>query len=126
MFGLPALVGFIKSPLFKYLLVIVAVLGLLFSVYRAGGNSVQKEWDLARAKTDKEIAELKVKQGEVTIKEVQVFVDRIKIVKEKGDVIEKFVDRWITAKDDASCVIPKAFIELHDAAATNTVPKETK
>lgn len=53
--------------------------------------------------------------------EIQVR-EKVRIVKEKGDVIIKEVPVYVTKADDDKCVIPNGFVRLHTAAAENTAP----
>ena len=112
----------IRSPLFKYVVAILIVAAILFAAYKKGANDVQVKWDLEKAQVEKEIVELKTKQGEKTIEVVTQYVDRIKIVKEKGDVITEYVDKWITKQDDFTYRLPGKFRVLHDAGVQNRVP----
>ena len=117
-----ALTDMIIPPWVKPLVITLLVAGLLGGVYFKGRQDVQVKWDLAIAETEREIAELKAKQGEVTIKTITKYVDRIKVVKEKGEEVIKYVDKYITVKEDAKYPLPNNFVELHDAAAKNVVP----
>jgi hypothetical protein len=65
-------------------------------------------------------------QAKVITKEVQIqYVDRVKVIKEKGNVIIKEVPVYITTQDDSDCKLHNSFIVLHDAAAQNIVPDPT-
>jgi len=125
MFGL---VG-IQATLLKYGLILLAVLGVIYGIYHAGAQSVQTKWDAANIKTEQEIKALKDKADTATGKIEIQYVDRDKIIVQKGDTIVKYVNKYITTESDAKCIIPKNFILLHDAAALNVVPpggEETK
>ncbi len=115
---------FVRSPLFKYLAVALAIFAVLFAAYRHGENHIQDKWDLANAKTEKEIAELREKASKVTTEVIIKYVDRTTIIKSKGDTITQYVDKYISPAEDAKCIIPNNFILLHDSAARNTVPGE--
>tara|TARA_R110000868_G_scaffold175682_1_gene412844 strand:- start:194 stop:745 length:552 start_codon:yes stop_codon:yes gene_type:complete len=65
------------------------------------------------------------KQAVVTEKVVKKYIDRVKVIKEKGDEIEKLVTVFVPAKVDAGCRINNGYLRLHNAAATNTVPEAT-
>jgi hypothetical protein len=116
------LLSFIKSPLFKYGVVVFIVVGLLFGAYLKGARDTQMKWDLEKAITDKEIAELKTKQTEKSAEIVIKYVDRIKVVKEKGDTIVTYVDKWLTPEENANCRMPVTFNRLHNLAVQNRVP----
>jgi hypothetical protein len=48
------------------------------------------------------------------------YVDRIKTVTVKGDEIIKEVPVYVTAKDDAGCVVPVGFVREYNAAWSGT------
>lgn len=114
-------VAFLLSN-YKIIAVILAVISIIVGAYFKGRYEVQVEWDLEKAVVAKELAELRAKQNEKTVEVVTKYVDRVQIVKEKGDVITEYVDRWITKKDDYTYVLPGKFRVLHDAAARSEVP----
>lgn len=55
------------------------------------------------------VLEKKVIQHEITERVVTKYVDKIQIVKQKGDTIIKRVPTYITPRDDANCTIPDSF-----------------
>lgn len=86
--------------------------------YEAGQASVQAKWDKSREKGRKEVERLRAAAGRITLKTETVYVDRIKTIREKGDVIEKRVTVYVPA---GSCPLPGGFRLLYDDAATGTV-----
>jgi hypothetical protein len=107
---------------YKILIGLSALVIALSTVYYLGRKHVHDLYEVKILEQEKLIQEIQTKQAEVTVKVVTEYVDRVKIVKEKGDQIVKYVDRYITAEDDAKCSIPTKFVSLHDAAAANEVP----
>jgi hypothetical protein len=95
---------------------------LLVSVFLCGGLSNEASWQLKVAKTNAEIAELKAKSEKVSTKVVTKYIDRIQVVKEKGNEIVKYVNK----ESDAKCELPNSFVMLHDAAAKNEFPDATR
>ena len=73
-----------------------------------------------------EVAKKEVASAEATTKVVTKYIETVKIVKEKGDVIIKEVPKYITKDSDAKCPIPNAFVLLHDSASKNEVPDSTR
>jgi hypothetical protein len=120
-----AFLTFVKSPLFKYLMIALAVFGVFFGVYRAGANSVQKKWDLAKQEVKTQIEIQRVVQDKITYLTNTVYVDRIREVKVKGDTITKEVKIYVTKEDDAACTISGGAIRVLDAAVLNAVPGPT-
>jgi hypothetical protein len=95
---------------------------LLVSVFLCGGLSNEAAWQLKVAKTNAEIAELKVKSEKVSTKVVTKYIDRIQVVKEKGNEIVKYINK----ESDTKCELPNSFVMLHDAAAKNELPDPTR
>lgn len=118
------LASFVKSiPIIgKYAIPIQAIsfIVLVISVFLCGGLSNEASWQLKVAKANVEIAELKVKEEKVTTKIVTKYIDRIQVVKEKGNEIIKYVD--VIKESDSKCELPNSFVVLHDAAAKNELP----
>ena len=57
------------------------------------------------------------------VTEVQVkYVDRIKVVKEKGDTIIKEVPVYVDKSDDSACELRRGFLRITDAAAKGEPP----
>lgn len=103
---------------------VVLVLGISgWKLYDLGQDHKQDEWDESIARGKVIVEQLKAKQGTVTTKVVTETVERIKIVKEKGDTIVKRVEVLIPASTPD---MPGGFRVLHDAAAANTVPDSTE
>lgn len=65
------------------------------------------------------------RQEAVTERVRTEYVNRVKVIKEKGDEITKMVPVHITVADDTACRIDNDFLRLHNAAAANTVPEAT-
>lgn len=108
----------------KYALPIqlLSFVSLLISVFLCGGLANEASWQLKVAKTNAEIAELKAKSEKVSTKVVTKYIDRIQVVKEKGNEIVKYVNK----ESDAKCELPNSFVVLHDAAAKNELPDSTR
>jgi len=108
----------------KYALPIqlLSFVALLLSVFLCGGLANEAAWQLKVAKTNAEIAELKAKSEKVSTKVVTKYIDRIQVVKEKGNEIVKYVNK----ESDAKCELPNSFVVLHDAAAKNELPDPTR
>jgi uncharacterized membrane protein len=108
----------------KYALPIqlLSFVSLLISVFLCGGLANEASWQLKVAKTNAEIAELKAKSEKVSTKVVTKYIDRIQVVKQKGNEIVKYINK----ESDARCELPTSFVVLHDAAAKNELPDSTR
>lgn len=113
---------FLKNiPPWIWLCVVILVGGWYYghTRYDAGQADVQAHWDASVAKGKAEVDRLKAEAGKVTVRVETKYIDRVKTVKEKGDVIVKQVPIYIS-RDIPE--LPGAWRMLHDAAAKNVVP----
>lgn len=53
------------------------------------------------------------------VKVVTQYVDRVQVVREKGDIIIKEVPVYVDREADRACVVPVGFVRVHDGAAGN-------
>ncbi|MBO7758221.1 hypothetical protein [Burkholderia pseudomallei] len=53
------------------------------------------------------------------VKVVTQYVDRVQVVREKGDTIIKEVPVYVDREADRACVVPVGFVRVHDGAAAN-------
>ena len=100
----------------------LVLVSLITGAYFKGRYDVNQAWDKEKLIQEAKIKELEAKAAEVTVKVVTEYVYKDRIIKEKGDTIVKYVDKYITAEQDSACVLGNNIIRLHDAAANNEVP----
>ena len=100
------------------LIQVVSAIVLVVSTYIAGAISNQAEWQTKILEQSVEIAELKAREAVVTTEVVTKYIDKIRIIKEKGNEIIKY----ITTESDNKCDLPNSFSVLHNAAAKNELP----
>jgi hypothetical protein len=50
------------------------------------------------------------------------YVDRVRVVHERGATLTKEIPVYVTAQADAACSVPVGFVRVHDAAAANDLP----
>ncbi|WP_238945044.1 hypothetical protein [Vandammella animalimorsus] len=105
------------------ILAIAALCAALFGLgWLKGGEHIQARWDAAAQKQALQEARLREQQAQATVKVVTRYVDRVRIVREKGDVIIKEVPVYVPAQADAACTVNRGFVRLHDAAAAGELP----
>lgn len=102
---------------------ILCILMLIISAWSLGGQSERDKYTLELEKQKTYIAELENNASKKTVEVVTEYVEKVKVVKEKGDIIYEKVPVYITKEDDARCIIPNGFVVLHDSAVQNTVPE---
>jgi apolipoprotein N-acyltransferase len=105
---------------------LIACVLFILGVYLSGGISNEASWKEKVAEMELAVAKKEVQSAEATTKVVTKYIETVKIVKEKGDVIIKEVPKYITKESDAKCPIPNAFVVLHDSASKNEVPDSTR
>lgn len=115
-----------QSKIMTPLVRVIAVAMMVGGVYLYGGYGVQKYWLEQVEKQKEEIARIEKESQQVTEKIVVEYKEKIKVVKEKGDVIIQKVPEYITKESDTKCVIPNSFVVLHDLAAKNEVPDSSR
>lgn len=98
-------------------------IGVAFFVYgerkeasgkAAGRAEIQGKWDAAVERGKAELEILKAGQGKITVKTETVYIDRIKVIHEKGQTLIQRIPALVPAD---ACLLPAGFRLLHDQAA---------
>jgi len=120
-------IPFVSAYITKYTTPIKAlsVIVLLIGVYMEGAISYQSYWDVKVKDAQINAAKQETKAAEATIEVITKYVDRVKIVKEKSDVIIREVPKYITKEIDANCAIPDSIRMLHSNASRNEISEGT-
>jgi uncharacterized membrane protein YraQ (UPF0718 family) len=110
---------------YHLILQIVSIVMLVAGVYLKGGYGVEMEW---REKL--RIAEERAKAAEeqakvVNEKIVTVYKDRVKVVTETKFVIQEKI-KEVEKIIDAQCKVAPEAVDIHNAAAKNRRPGESK
>jgi hypothetical protein len=104
------------APVARKVLIAIALTSLgVVGGYLQGAAHVTKQWNAAKAATAAAVAKVETKQAEATTKVVTQYVDRVQVVREKGQTITKQVTKYVPLSAPA---LPYGFRLLHDAAAT--------
>lgn len=111
-----------------YRLLALAALGLALVGFGwvKGAGHVQAQWDTAAQKQALQAAAVGEEQAQATVKVVTQYVDRVRVVREKGDTIIKEVPVYVPVQADAACTINRGFVRLHDAAADGALPEPAR
>lgn len=78
--------------------------------------------DAAASKARANRLDAELQFARVTQRVVTEYVDRVRVVRERGETILKEVPVYVTRQADDRCPVPVGFVRLHDAAAENRVP----
>jgi len=66
------------------------------------------------------------RQAQATVKVVTQYVDRVRLMREKGDTIIKEIPVYVPVQADAACSIKRGFVRLHDAAVADELPEPAR
>ena len=91
-----------------------------------GAGHVQAQWDAAVQQQTLQVAAVRERQAQATVKVVTQYVDRVRIVREKGETIIKEVPVYVPVQADAACTINRGFVRLHDATAAGELPEPAR
>jgi len=91
-----------------------------------GASHVQAQWDAAIQQQALQAAAARERQAQATVKVVTQYVDRVRVVREKGDTIIKEIPVYVPVQADAACTINSGFVRLHDAAAAGELPEPAR
>lgn len=120
-FEIPVPIPYIEK--YKAVLTPIAIVLICFSTWSLGIKEENQRYALEQDKQKVYIAELEKKASEKTVEVVTEYVDRVKVVKEKGKTIYEKVPVYITKESDDKCVLPNGFVVMHDSASRNEVPE---
>ena len=99
---------------FRVLGIVLLVLG----VYLRGGLAVEQHWRERVAEMQAKVAQAQAESQAANQKLSDNGKEKIKVIREKGQVIKQYIDREVT-KYDNQCVIPDSVVKAHNAAARN-------
>lgn len=107
---------------YRWLALALAAAALIGFGWIKGAGHVQAQWDAAVHQQTLQAAAARERQAQATVKVVTQYVDRVRVVREKGDTIIKEVPVYVPAQADAACTVNRGFVRLHDAAAAGELP----
>lgn len=95
---------------------VASVILVAIGTYMAGAISNEEAWVARVNEMQAKVAAAEAQSAKENVKVVEKVVNKVQIVKQRGNDIIQYVDREVT-KYDNQCVIPKEFIEAHNKAA---------
>ena len=111
---------------YRWLAVAALAAALVGFGWVRGAGHVQAQWDAAAQLQIQQLATVRERQAQATVKVVTQYVDRVRIVREKGETIIKEVPVYVPVQADAACTINRGFVRLHDAAAAGKLPEPAR
>jgi hypothetical protein len=111
-----------------YRLLAIAALGLTLVGFGwvKGVGHVQAQWDATVRQQALQATAVREEQAQATVEVITEYVDRVRVVREKGDTIIKEVPVYVPVQADAACTINRGFVRLHDAAAAGALPEPAR
>ena len=94
--------------------------------WHKGASHVQAQWDAATATQQQALAQAQFRQAEATVQVVTQYVDRIQVVREKGDTLIQEIPVYVPVQADAACTVHRGFVSLHDVAAAGELPESAR
>lgn len=111
---------------YRWLAVAALAVALIGFGWIKGAGHVQAQWDAAAQQQTLQAAAFRQRQAEATVKVVTQYVDRVRVVRERGDSIIREVPVYVPVQADAACTINSGFVRLHDAAAAGELPEPAR
>ncbi|MBS0576210.1 MAG: hypothetical protein JSS45_07285 [Proteobacteria bacterium] len=111
---------------YRWLVIVLLAAALIGFGWIKGAGHVQAQWDIVVQEQTLQAAAIRERQAQATVKVVTEYVDRVRIVREKGDTIIKEVPVYVPVQADAACTINRGFVRLHDAAAAGELPEPAR
>ena len=112
----------------SYRLLVMAAFGIALVGFGwlKGASHVQAQWDAATAAQQQAQAQAQTRQTETTVQVVTQYVDRIQVVREKGDTLIQEIPVYVPVQADAACTVHRGFVSLHDVAAAGELPESAR
>jgi len=118
-FGLPIPEAFAKPIAASLLALAILLVGRSW-----GQHGVYKEWIASNAQAAGAAVKITAKQGDITVKTVTEYRDRIKVLEGATTTIEKEVTKYVENQPiDTACLLDPEWVRLHNAAAAGAVPE---
>ena len=111
---------------YRLLAIVLLAAALIGFGWIKGAGHVQAQWDAAIQQQTLQVATVRQKQAEATVKVVTQYVDRVRVVRQKGNTIIKEVPVYVPVQADAACTINRGFVRLHNAAAAGELPEPAR
>ena len=135
------IVGFFLSFIpfisaYKLPIKIIGFIVLVFGIYLEGGLANNKEWELKVKEVEAQVAKAEAESANLNTQLQAALSDKKQVIKEKGDTIIKYVDKFVdkeilkevpgpervkiekVIEYIENCPVPKELLEIHNNAAT--------
>lgn len=120
MIGFFSLINLARGLPWKLIGIFAIIASAFVGGCQYGAKIVTANLDAERAETEIKFQQLVAKQAQATTQVVTQYVDRVKVVKQRGADIVKEVKVYVSTQADSACDLPGGFRVLHDAAASQS------
>jgi hypothetical protein len=93
-----------------------SIVAIIFGTYMSGAISNEEAWLAKVSEMESKVKEVEIQSIKENTKIETKIVEKMQIVKQKGDEVVQYIDREVV-KYDNQCIIPKEFVEAHNKAA---------
>lgn len=100
----------------------ISVAFLVGGIYLEGGLATEQQWRERVREMEARVVQAEQQAKDANEKLATGGKEKIKIIREKGQVIKQYIDREV-ARYDSTCVIPNTVVNAHNAAARNEAIK---
>lgn len=104
------------SILTKIGITIIPIAAIIAAFFVYGAAEYNKGVSTTKAQYANQVAKTNTASIKATTQVVTKYIDRVQVVKEKGDTIIKKVPVYVTKEDDTKCVINTGFVQLWNDA----------
>lgn len=116
------LLKLLPSAWSRWAVALAAVAALcLLSAFK-GCSYERARWERQQAADERVFLEGVQRAARIGDRVTVQYVDKVRVVHERGEVIYRTVPQYITAAADAACTVPLGFVRVHDAAAQAVLP----
>ena len=116
-----SVVSVISWP-YRWLALVLLAAALIGFGWIKGADHIQAQWDAAVQQQTQQDTAVREQQAQASVQVVTQYVDRIQVVREKGDTLIQEVPVYVPVQADAACTVHRGFVSLHDAAAAGELP----
>jgi hypothetical protein len=119
--------AFVRHPIVpSFVPKVIGALLVAAGIFISGGIWTQREFLVEIEKAKEEMARIEKESKEASAQIEKVYIEKTKVIKEKGDVIIQKVPEYISKESDAKCDVPNGFVVLHNSAVKNEIPNTTR
>lgn len=113
------LLKYIPLPIvsvYKVPLQLASITFIVLGTFMSGAVWNESAWKARVAELEQQVQQAQVKSEQIDVQTVTKYVNRTKVIREKGEQIVQIIDREVVKYNDV-CKLPGDVIKLHNDAA---------